>query len=521
MLHENDTAARADRVIAGRYRMRSRIGSGAMGAVWSGTDELLLRPVAIKELRLPSGVPEDEFSEFHERALREARALAVVTHPNVVMLYDVAEDGGVPFVVMELVPAESLGTVLKRGPLDVHQLAVCVDGVAGALQAAHRVGIVHRDVKPGNVLLGRHRQVKLGDFGISRNAAESTLTRTGVVLGTPAFVAPEIVAGESPTPAADLWSLGATLFAAAERRLPYDSDSDPLITLSSILHGRVPEHRQTGPVGEVLSGLMVKDPARRMPLHEVRRRLAELTQHAGETPFEPVLDPHAPAVQTVTASPGPASEATVSQPRLPGSAPQPGTAPAPTTVDRAKPRSRRGVLTIALGGLAAVLVAGGAAAGFFYARSGVTPAGVPQAGRPGTTASDAFSELQAEAFSGQTGGVPVDRTGGFVGPLGNGDTLQYEGVQFGGTPAKQVTAQLASWIDDGVYAKIDVRVDDPASEPIGKIRVTADRSGGEQIWKPVPVDLTRPISGTHTVYLTFVSEEPEDFTNLNWFQFHR
>lgn len=269
-----------------------------MGTVWSGADEMLHRPVAVKELQLAPDLPEDEAAELRERALREARAMAMVTHPNVVMLYDVAWESGTPFVVMELVTGQSLAKVLDRGgPLDQRQLALVVDGVAGALQAAHRIGIVHRDVKPGNVLAGKHGVVKLGDFGLARNGADPSLTKTGFLMGTPAFLAPEAATGERVDSSADLWSLGALLFHAAEGRLAYGSD-DPMAVIGSIVYGEVPRHHQTGPIGELISGLMVKDPVGRMPLEEVQRTVRPLLPESGANSFEDLLNPDAPAMNS-------------------------------------------------------------------------------------------------------------------------------------------------------------------------------------------------------------------------------
>lgn len=286
------------RLIADRYRLDRAIGGGAMGTVWAATDELLRREVAVKEIRLPPHLPEEEAAELRERALREARAIAVLTHPNVVTLYDVAREEGEPYVVMELVPSQSLAAVLnKHGALGEAQLALITDGVAAALDAAHRAGIIHRDVKPGNVLLGNAEQVKLSDFGISRNIAESTLTRSGIMLGTPAFIAPEIASGDPVTASADLWGLGATLFAAAEGRPPYDTNNDALATVTSVVHDPVPEPTVTGPIADVITGLMVKEPSGRMPLHEVRRRLSRLLPESGSRPFDMLLDPEAPTVK--------------------------------------------------------------------------------------------------------------------------------------------------------------------------------------------------------------------------------
>ena len=350
------------RLVGGRYRLDARLGSGARGEVWAGTDELLRRPVAVKEVRMPPGVPEEEAAELRERALREARAIAVVSHPNVVTLHDVVREGGEPFVVMELLPGRGLAErVAERGPLPEDQLAAVADAVAAALQAAHRTGVVHRDVKPGNVLVGGSGQIKLGDFGISRNAAEPSMTRSGVVLGTPAFVAPEIASGEEVTAAADLWGLGATLFAASEGHPPYGVDDDPVATVTAVVRGPVPEPRRDSAISEVVRGLMVKDPRQRMPLAEVRRRVTPL--FAGTRPFEEAEEPG-------RARPAP-------QPPPAAAPPEPG--PAPLASDpgplpfapKEPPRRRWPVL--ALAAAAAVVFAtagtGGFAAGRLLVRS--------------------------------------------------------------------------------------------------------------------------------------------------------
>jgi protein kinase-like protein/carbohydrate binding protein with CBM6 domain len=507
---EEVSTAPTNRVIGGRYRLENAIGRGAMGFVWSGTDELLQRAVAIKEIRLSPGIPEDEAAELRERALREARSMAVLNHPNAVTLYDVAREGDQPFVVMELVRAQSLSSLLnKHGALRPHQLAVLVDGVAAALQAAHQVGIVHRDVKPGNVLLGRHRQVKLADFGISRNSAETTLTRTGVLVGTPAYLAPEIAVGRSVNASADLWSLGATLFAAAEGRLPYDSSSDPLITISSIVHGPVPQHSQTGPIGEVISGLMVKDPAHRMPLLEVRRRLQDLVRNAGETPFDALLDSLPPARATAAA---------------PVALPSTSTGIDSTTERTRRPGWRAAIVLGGVAVLVVVLVVAAAAVGFLAGRTEGPVGGAeeqpPPTFQPSTAARNAYGRVEAESFADQFGGVAIRQGvgGSFIGPLANGDSVRLADVDFGTKQARQVTAQLRTWVGDGVKAKIEIRLDGPEGELVGKINVS---SATGQDWKPVPVDLLRPVSGKHTVHLAFVADVPGDFMDLDWIQFHR
>jgi eukaryotic-like serine/threonine-protein kinase len=265
------------RLIGGRYRLSAQLGSGAMGTVWSGYDEVLRRRVAVKELKVPPGVPQREALAMRERMLREARALGGLSHPNVITVYDVVDVGGEPMVVLEMVPSRNLATLIsEQGMLSTAQAAVVGFATAAALRAAHRAGITHRDVKPGNVLVAHDGQVKLTDFGIARNIADAPMTTAGLVLGSPAYIAPEVAAGQPVTPAADLWGLGATLFAAVEGRPPYDVRGDPVSTITEVVDGEVPRPKSGGPVSEVIAALMVKDPAQRLPLGEVRRRLRPL-----------------------------------------------------------------------------------------------------------------------------------------------------------------------------------------------------------------------------------------------------
>lgn len=274
------------RLVAGRYRLRATLGTGTTGLVWSAYDEVLYRWVAVKEVLLPSGMPDAEAHELRERTMREARAIAALSHPNVVAVYDVSRVDGAPFVVMELVEGRSLARLLRGGArLDTTQAATVADGVASALEAAHRAGITHRDVKPGNVLVGEDGQVKLTDFGIARNVSEATMTRTGIVLGSPAFIAPEIASGDPVTPAADLWSLGATLFAAVEGRAPYNVRGDVLATLNEVVNGPVPVAESAGPLALVIAGLMRKDPAGRMTPTEIRRSVYRLLPGPGGAVF--------------------------------------------------------------------------------------------------------------------------------------------------------------------------------------------------------------------------------------------
>jgi eukaryotic-like serine/threonine-protein kinase len=356
-----------DRLIAGRYRLLSLIGHGAMGTVWKAHDEFLRRPVAVKEVRLPPGMPEGEADELRERTMREARAIGVLSHPNVVTLHDIAQQDGNPFVVMELVPGSSLAHLLRtHGPLDVTQAAAVTDAVAAALQAAHQAGITHRDVKPANVLVAEDGRIKLADFGIARNISEHTMTSTGITLGSPAYIAPEVASGGEVTNAADLWSLGATLFAAVEGRAPYDPEGDVIATLLEVVNGEVPKPASEGPMAELITELMVKDTTKRLSLAEVRRRIYPLLPEPGKSAFttEAIASAEAQSADLPTRvtpqAPPPEKSAEPSLAADPGPLPF---VPTPTVVKQRRPVPRALVYT-----LAALLFLAAAAGGFALTR---------------------------------------------------------------------------------------------------------------------------------------------------------
>ena len=251
-------------VVAGRYELLDRIGQGAMGTVWRATDQVLARDVAVKEVRLPDLMPARDRAILRERTLREARVSAKLSHPGVVTVHDVIEADGTPWIVMELVIARSLERVLAEdGPLPPRRVAETGLMLLGALASAHAAGIVHRDVKPGNVLLTRDGRAVLTDFGIAAVDGDPALTQTGMVVGTPGFCAPERIRGVPASPASDLWSLGATLYAAVEGRGPFDGHGSPMAVLASIVHSDPPPARLAGPLGGVIEALMSKDPAQR------------------------------------------------------------------------------------------------------------------------------------------------------------------------------------------------------------------------------------------------------------------
>ncbi|MGW1537347.1 serine/threonine-protein kinase, partial [Streptomyces aureus] len=225
----------AGRLVAGRYRLLARLGHGGMGTVWRARDETVDREVAVKEPRVPDHLPERERDNAHERMRREARAAARLDHPAVVTVHDVAVVDGRPWIVMELVRGRSLGDALKEGTLGSREAARVGLEVLGALEAAHAAGVLHRDVKPDNVLLGPHGRVVLTDFGIARIEGDTSLTDTGGFVGSPEYVAPERVLGVRPGPASDLWSLGVVLYAATEGVSPFRRSNTPA-TLQSVLN---------------------------------------------------------------------------------------------------------------------------------------------------------------------------------------------------------------------------------------------------------------------------------------------
>ncbi len=250
----------AGNLLAGRYRLESRVGAGGTGVVWLARDERLERQVAVKQLW--PGPAQSE--QARQRILREGRNAARLRHANVVTVHDVAEHNGQPVLVMEYVPSRSLAEVVaEQGLLTPEAVARIGLQAAGALAAAHAAGIVHRDVKPGNLLVADDGTVKIADFGISRATGDSALTQGGLVSGTPMFLAPEIARGEEPTPDSDVFSLGATLYDAVEGVPPFGDDENPIALLHRVAAGEVPEPQYAGPLAPVLMAMLRPDPAQR------------------------------------------------------------------------------------------------------------------------------------------------------------------------------------------------------------------------------------------------------------------
>ncbi|MEU8549947.1 serine/threonine-protein kinase [Streptomyces roseoverticillatus] len=260
----------AGRRVGNRYRLISRLGHGGMGTVWKAHDEVVDREVAVKEPRVPDHLPASMRENVHQRMQREARAAARVAHPSVVAVHDVVVEDGRPWIVMELVRGHSLGDRLADGTLDPREAARIALAVLDALGAAHEAGVLHRDVKPDNVLLGRGDRVVLTDFGIARIEGEQGLTETGAFVGSPEYVAPERVVGQRPGPESDLWSLGVVLYAAVEGVSPFRR-SNTQATMQAILstEPQAPS-RGAGLLGGLVMRMLSKDPAARPGADEIR-----------------------------------------------------------------------------------------------------------------------------------------------------------------------------------------------------------------------------------------------------------
>ncbi|MFI9175681.1 serine/threonine-protein kinase [Streptomyces lincolnensis] len=353
------------RVIAGRYRLEERLGRGGMGVVWRATDQLLGRCVAVKELPLDETLSAAEARRRRDRTLREARAVAQLRHPHVIVVHDVVEHDERPYIVMELIEGGSLADrIAAHGPLDADEAARIGIALSGALRAAHAAGMLHRDIKPANVLLEEaaegdrpgHGRVVLTDFGIAQVSGATTLTETGSFVGSPEYTAPERMSGARTGPASDLWSLGALLCTALSGESPFRRDS-----LGGILHAVVSAEirppAQAGPILPVVRGLLERDPERRLDAARAEAMLRAFrdTGRTPDLPSEYVPSQYVPSGYTPTRA------------DLPGRPPA--------------GRSTRGVLVSALL-VAAMAGAGVSAAALLMNRDGGIPAPAPSVSLP-------------------------------------------------------------------------------------------------------------------------------------------
>ncbi|GAA2084010.1 serine/threonine-protein kinase [Actinomadura alba] len=294
-------AQEAGRLLARRYRLMSVVGQGGMGTVWRATDEVLAREVAVKEVVVRRDLADEERDLLHHRTLREARATARLNHPGIVTVHDVVDEDARPWIVMEFVESRSLQDVIEHeGPRPPRWVADMGRQTLGALRAAHATGILHRDVKPGNVLITGDDRAILTDFGIAQVEGDPQLTHTGLLVGSPAYIAPERVRGERATGASDLWALGATLYAACEGRPPYPQTS-AMAVMAAILTQDPPPPHNAGPLMPLLRGLLHRDPAQRMDpgtAMDLLSQVADGTTPHPQNPHPQNPFPHSPFPHT-------------------------------------------------------------------------------------------------------------------------------------------------------------------------------------------------------------------------------
>ena len=281
-------------LIGGRYTLRAAVGHGGMGTVWRAADTLLRRDVAIKEVILPPGLAPSDRDSMYERTMREARAAAALQHPAVVQVYDVVHENGRPWIVMELLDARSLADmVIEDGPVAPRVVAKIGIALLGALEVAHAHGVLHRDVKPANVLICSDGRCVLTDFGVARMPTDVQLTTPGMVLGSPHFISPERAMGSEFGPPSDLFSLGVTLYTAVEGRPPFDK-GDPIETMHAVVEDPPAPAVRAGSLTPVLMGLLEKDPARRMDVQTARTMLRQQLAGplASKSPPHMMTDPY-------------------------------------------------------------------------------------------------------------------------------------------------------------------------------------------------------------------------------------
>ncbi|MEU0483883.1 protein kinase [Streptosporangium sp. NPDC006013] len=433
-------------IIGARYRLLERIGRGGMGTVWRAQDEVLGRDVAVKEVIPSPDLTGPEHEAFTMRTLREARAAGRIGHPGVATVYDVIEEHGRPWIVMQLVDSRTLGAVIREdGPLPPARVARIGLEVLGALLAAHHAGVLHRDVKPDNVLLSKDGRAVLTDFGIAVLEGDSSITRTGSLIGTPAFIAPERASGGPAEFASDLWSLGVTLHMAVEGRSPFER-AHPLATLSAVMHQEPPPLRFAGPLAPVISGLLRKDPARRMSAQEVQVHLTSLVNGTTPQPTMPIELP--PAVPVPVGAPTAPAEA--GRP-----VPEPGPVAAPG-------RQRRPAIAAMVAMALAVALTSAGMAWVAANPFDQTPA------RPPAPASVPSGE-----------GTPTAEPERAKAPARNAPARD-DGAGDGGAPTRPAPERSG----DGDPAPRDRPSDEPTGEPSGKPSGKPSQNGSEQPEEP-------------------------------------
>ena len=388
-------------MIAGRYTLVDEVGRGGMGVVWRGVDQVLDREVALKRVGMsPGGLSPDL-----ARAEREARLAASLNHPNVVAVFDLVTEGDEQWLVMEYVENRTLAQLVReRGPLTPDEAARVLEQAAAALAAAHQAGIVHRDVKPSNILVTPDGRVKLSDFGIARAHTDATLTQTGLMSGSPAYLSPEVASGSSATAASDVWALGATLFHALTGRPPYEVGSNVMGALYQIVHEEPPRPENAGWLLPLLEHTMTKNPQQRWPMARVRDFLAG----DGRTAVAPPVAWHDTEQTAVLAAAAPAMAPPRAAPPLAETPPPP---PQPPPAEREPSgRSRGWLMPLLLVGALALLVG----LGFWTLSPGdgerpdTTAGDTAATGSPNRSDGASPSESEGAAPSGSESATPTE-----------------------------------------------------------------------------------------------------------------
>jgi eukaryotic-like serine/threonine-protein kinase len=467
----NAMAATAGRLVSGRYRLHEPIGRGAMGIVWHGRDELLDREVAVKEVRAAA-----DNDSIYQRTLREAKAAARLNHPGVVTVFDVVEDDGSPWIVMELVQARSLDRLIAEdGPLRPLRAAQVGQQLLSALKCAHAAGVLHRDVKPGNVLVAADNAVKLTDFGIATFPGDPALTQAGMVFGTPGYTAPERVRGETATPATDLWSLGATLYTAVEGRGPFDRPGGSAAIFAGVASEPAPRAPSAGPLGPVIDALLLPDPAQRPDVATAARLLDDAAAQADSVPafsggftvpggYQAFADirefpPMPPPADLPASADLPEfldQPVAAGMPNPPASSPPAASRPAPPAAGPARPGSRGPGRVLVAAALAVAMVAAAFTGYALYPRSPTTASdpdpvtavhggGTGGQSAHGTVSTGTGGQSTAPSSSGsdpESGSSPANSGGGTP-----SDGYQWFQVTpaSSGTPAGFKVAVPASW----------------------------------------------------------------------------
>ncbi|MFE2040116.1 serine/threonine-protein kinase [Streptomyces sp. NPDC059477] len=419
---ERTGASRQDqnaRLLAGRYRLGGVLGRGGMGTVWRAEDETLGRTVAVKELRFPTSIDEEEKRRLITRTLREAKAIARIRNTSAVTVFDVVQEDDRPWIVMELVEGKSLAEAIREdGLLEPRRAAEVGLAILDVLRSAHREGILHRDVKPSNVLIAEDGRVVLTDFGIAQVEGDPSITSTGMLVGAPSYISPERARGHKPGPAADLWSLGGLLYAAVEGGPPYDKGS-AIATLTAVMTEPLEEPKNAGPLADVIRGLLTKDPQKRLDDAGARAKLHAVIHAPVSGGAEP-----ADATRAIPLPPQPDRRSEKGSPGTERSAGQ-GSGPGAESGGRLRGALRSGRKGAVATGAAAAGAAGAAGA----AAVTRTPGGGTDAGPAG-------------GVGGSSGGASGGTSGGSAGSSGSPGSSGSSGSS--GEGAASVTAGMSA-----------------------------------------------------------------------------